>query len=172
MRSTRSAQPADPGLVLIPIALLAHNAEEALTIRGALPRLTELAHRVAGSEATLPTVIQYHAALVIVTMLAFAVYSVSRSWHPLRYGLVVLQAVMALNVITHSIAALMLWGYVPGLITAWSVEAPTSWLVYRRIRDAGLLTRTQWRLLFPLGLLLHGPGLYALLQLARGPGRG
>ncbi len=155
------------GLAVVPLALLLHNVEEALGMRAALPRLEVVWSGLIGERATLPSTHQYHLALITVTALAFGVYLLARRWDPASYGLVVLQGVMALNVVSHVFGATLVRGYAPGLITAVVVEGPVSALVFQRIRREGWLSRTQWRLLPLLVVLLHGPALLALLAWVR-----
>lgn len=69
------------------------------------------------------------------TTLALAAYGLALRWPAARYALIVLQAAMTLNVAVHVCAALVLGGYSPGVVTAVLVEAPTSWVVYRKLRE-------------------------------------
>jgi hypothetical protein len=149
----------------VPLALLVHNTEEALAIGGTLPRMSELAARVLGPTVALPTPNQYYVALAIVTLLGFTLYGVARAWPSATYWLVVLQAVMTVNIVTHTVGAVALRGYVPGVITAWVVHAPTSWVVFRRVSDGKWMTAWQWRMLVPLAIVIHGPLLILLLHL-------
>jgi hypothetical protein len=121
-----------------------------------------------GHPVSLPLAEQYWVGLGWLTLAAFGLFllAVWRDWT--AYALVVLQAVMSLNVATHVIGAVLLGGYAPGLLTALCVEAPTSVIVYQRVRRAGWMTRRQWVLLPGFALLLHGPGLFALLAAVRG----
>jgi len=151
----------------VPAALLLHNLEEALTIGAALPRLTALWARWAGRPLTLPTEAQYQRALVVLTAAVGVLYVLARLSDRLAYALVVVQAVMTLNVGTHVIGALLLGGYAPGVVTAVLVEAPTSLFVLSRLRKGAWMSRIQWRLLPLLAVLLHGPGLIALLLASR-----
>ncbi len=151
------------GLAVIPVALIVHNLEEAFAIGAALPRLEATWSRLLGRPLVLPSAQQYGIALAVVTGIAFAVLLLARLWDPASYALVVIQAVMTLNVVTHVLGAVLLGGYAPGVVTAILVEAPTSVLVFHRVRDARWMSRTQWRLLPFLAVLLHGPALVALL---------
>jgi hypothetical protein len=155
------------GLWLVPLALLVHNLEEALTIGAALPRLQDRWTRWAGRPVALPSDVQFQRALVVLTVAVGALYLLAWTSDRFAYALVVVQAVMALNIASHVASAVLLGGYAPGLVTALLVEAPVSALVYRRLRG-GWMTPAQWRLLLPLALLLHGPALAGLLLWARG----
>jgi hypothetical protein len=147
----------------VPAALVLHNLEEALTIGDALPRLEALWARWAGHAVALPTEQEFQRALLLLTLAVGALYLAARVRDDLAYALVIVQAVMTLNVATHVIAAVLLRGYAPGVATALLVEAPTSFHVLRCVREGGWMTTRQWGLLPLLALLLHGPGLLALL---------
>lgn len=154
------------GLAIIPVALLVHNLEEAFTIGPALPGLESTWGGLLGHSLTLPSPQQYDHALVIVTGIAFAALLFARLWDPASYALVVLQAVMTLNVLAHVLGTVFLGGYAPGVVTAVLVEAPTSGVVFHRLRESRWMSRGQWRLLPFLAALLHGPALVGLLAWA------
>lgn len=149
------------------MALLLHNLEEAYAIGPALPRIEATWGRLLGRPLTLPSAQQYDIALAVVTGIAFGILLLARLWDPASYALVVLQAVMTLNVLAHVAGAVLLVGYSPGVVTAILVEAPTSRVVFRRLREARWMSRTQWRLLPLLAVLLHGPALVGLLAWIR-----
>ena len=65
---------------------------------------------------------------------AFALWLAARRWRGAATALVALQAVMAVNVLTHVAGAVLLGGYAPGLVTAVLVEAPVSVILFRRLR--------------------------------------
>lgn len=155
------------GLWLVPLALLFHNLEEALAIPAALPRLQAAWSEGSGRTLPLPSAAQYQRALVLLTIAGFALLLLARVRDRWSYALVVVQAVMTLNVLTHLAGALLVGGYVPGVATAVLVEAPTSAFVYRHVREGGWMSRSQWRLLVPLAVVLHGAGLIGLLLWAR-----
>ena len=156
------------GLLIVPIAFLVHNIEEAVTIGGALPKMQVWLRTWLGPSVLLPSADEYYWALGAITLASFVIWLVARRWDSVSYALVVLQAVMTLNVATHLFGALSLQGYAPGLVTALLVEAPTSVVVFRRVRRAGWMSRGQWVLLPFLVAVIHGPGLVGLLLLVRG----
>lgn len=123
--------PADRPLVVVPLALLAHNAEEALTLGPALPRTRALLAEWLGRPVALPSARQYQLALLALTAAVFLLWLAARARPAAARALVVVQAVMALNVLWHVAAAIVLGGYAPGVVTAVLVEAPASVLVYR-----------------------------------------
>lgn len=155
------------GLGIVPAALLLHNLEEALTIRGALPQMQAQVSSGLGHPVRLPSAEQYWLALGLLTLAGLGLFLLAWWRDSAAYALVVLQAVMALNVVTHVIGSVLLGGYAPGLVTALLVEAPASAVVYRRLQRAGWMTRHQWTLLPGFAVLLHGPGLLGLLAVAR-----
>lgn len=154
-------------LWVVPVAFLVHNLEEALTIPHALPRIHAAWSGWTGRALQLPNASQYHQVLVGLTAAGFVLLLLARLWDRASYALVVLQAVMTLNVAMHVAGAVLLRGYAPGLVSAVLVEAPVSFLVWRRVRDGGWMSRRQWRLLPLWVAILHGPGLIGLLLWVR-----
>jgi hypothetical protein len=150
-------------LVIVPIALVVHNAEEWLTIGRALPQVESALSGYLGRPVMLPSVDMYHMALVALTALAIAAYGMALRWPSTAYVLVVLQAVMALNVIVHVVVTLAIAGYAPGVVSAILVEGPVSWLLYGRLRREAWMTANQWRWLLPLALIVHASLPVALL---------
>jgi hypothetical protein len=88
-----------------------------------------------------PSAHAYYAAIAVLTIAAFALLLLVRRWEAAAYALLVLQAAMAVNVVTHVIGAIAIGGYAPGLVTALLVEAPVSIVVFRRY-NAGV-TRSK-----------------------------
>ena len=153
------------GLAVIPAAFLLHNAEEALSIPIMLPVMQAKVTGFLGAWATVPSAEQYLVALALLTAAAVALWLLALRWDSLSYALVVLQATMAVNVLSHLGAAVLLGGYVPGIVTAVLVEAVVSVVVYRRVTRAGWMSRRQVVLLPILALVLHGPVLYGIAVL-------
>jgi hypothetical protein len=156
------------GLAIVPIALLLHAIEEGLAFRVTLPHLQIAASRLLGRAIQLPLVYQCYAALAIITLAGFALLLMAARWDRTSYALVVVQAVMTLNVVAHIIGAVLLRGYIAGIVTALLVELPTSVLVYRRLRKSQWMTRSNWALLPLWAVGLHGPGLLGLIAVVRG----
>ena len=159
-------------LWLIPSALAVHNAEEAATfpiywplVRGRLPDLLQGA--AAGFDAT-----SFRTALVWVTVLALVPVAWA-AWRAdsvaARWSALAVQAVMAVNVVSHvAVAGLLVRGYSPGLLSAVLLNAPLSFYLFRRAAREHWLPQRGWRALLPAALLIHGPGVVGLLLLARG----
>ena len=154
-------------LWLIPAALALHNLEEAVTFPRYLPvvraRLPDLARPIAAELE--PNGLRV--ALVWVTLLAVAVtaWAVLRPRSPIaRWCALAVQAVVALNVVSHlALSVALLRGYAPGLATALGVNAPLSVYLFRRAWREHWIAPRGWWLLPPAAVLLHGPGLLALL---------
>ena len=145
------------GLAVVPAAFLAHNAEEVLSIPIMLPRVQAKTTSLLGGWATVPSAEQYLVALAVLTAAASALWLLALRWASLSYALVVLQAAMAVNALSHLGGAVLLGGCAPGVVAAVLVEAVVSVVVYRRITRAGWMSRRQWVLLPVLALVLHGP---------------
>ena len=167
-----AAEPSAPRAALwaIPGAMALHNLEEALTFGRYLPLVRERAPAVARPLVAGVTYRQLLVALAAATLLAVAV--AGWAWlrphsRAARWGALVLQAVMAINVVSHAAAALVVTrGYAPGLVTALLLELPLSVYVFRRASRERWLRRGALRLIAPAALLVHGPGLVALILLA------
>jgi hypothetical protein len=154
------------GLGIIPAAFLVHNVEEAVMIPPMLPVVQAALRGVVGPWVTLPSAGQYMAVLVILTLAVFALWLSALRHDGLAYGLVVFQATMALNVLNHVGGAVLLRGYAPGIVTAVLVEAVTSVVVFWHVRQAGWMSRRQWRWAAIWAVVLHGPVFYGLGLLA------
>ncbi len=161
MREARRA------LWLIPAALALHNLEEALTFPRDLPLVREQLPAAARPLAARLDVAGLRAALVWVTVVALLVVAWAtrrQDSRPARWCALAVQAVVALNVISHVVVSIAITrGYAPGLATALAVNAPLSVHLLRRAWAERWISRSSWWLLLPSALLLHGPGLIALL---------
>ena len=60
----------------------------------------------------------------------------------------------------------LLRGYSPGLVTALLVNAPLSYVLFKRATREQWIPSWSWWLLPPAAFLAHGPGLISLLLLA------
>jgi hypothetical protein len=158
-------------LWLIPIAIAVHNAEEAILFPAYLPVVRS---RLPASLQPLMADVQpdgLRVALLWATVIPFAVLL----WVTLRSGslgarwcALVVQAVIAVNVVSHLlVAAVIVHGYSPGLVSAVLINAPISVYLFRRARRERWLPQTAWRGLWPAALLVHGPGLVGLLLLTQ-----
>lgn len=157
-------------LIAVPILLTLHNAEEAW---GGLARLRPvLAARLPSSLALLLGSDRgWLLALVAVTLVpwvALLLGDLDRRDSPAVRVLVVVQAVMTLNVLSHVGGTLLVRGYVPGVATSLLLYVPFA------ARFFPLAWRDTWvnRRLFgwlpAVALVLHGPALVALLAACAG----
>jgi hypothetical protein len=153
-------------LSLVPAALLLHAVEEGVATPRLLAQMAEINARLTGRVFDPPSAEQTSLLLVLLVGSAFGLGLLARRWHTALYGLVLLQGVMALNVLSHTAGALMLGEYSPGLVTAWVLEAPLSVVIFQRLRSEPWMTRVKWGALVPLVLLMHGPVLRAALTLS------
>ena len=168
----RGVVPAEPGAILwlIPAALALHNAEEAVTFPHYLPIVRTRLPALAADFTARLTVEQLWIALAMATVIPVLVIG----WATLRpkslaarWSALVLQAVVALNVASHLVVAIVvLRGYSPGLATALLINAPVSVLLFRRAARERWLPSWTWWLMLPTAALVHGPGLIGLLLLA------
>lgn len=157
-------------LWLIPAALVLHNGEEAVTIPHYLAIVRTRLPPFAADFAARISVEQVWVALAMATIIPVLVIG----WTALRprsvaarWSALVLQMVIAVNVVSHlGAAVLVVRGYSPGLVTALLVNAPLSVLIFRRAMRGGWVPAWSWWLLLPAAILVHGPGLVGLLLLA------
>jgi hypothetical protein len=153
-------------LWLVPLFLTIHNLEEALV----MPAFIEKRNAsVPGSmRGIVPPVTykQFLTALVIITVIPYlvALLWLNRSWAV--YFLVGFQVVMLINVFAHTLMALFLRGYAPGLVTALAINLPFSFYLLRRAVSEKWMSGKAVALMFPLGLLVHGPVLAGLMLLS------
>jgi hypothetical protein len=157
-------------LWLIPAALALHNAEEALTFPRYLPLVRERLPQFAQPLLSNVSPRDLQVALVWATVLPLAI--VLWAWQRpesvvARWSVLAVLAVVAVNVLSHVIVAAALFhGYAPGLVTAVLVNTPVSFYLFRRARREAWIPRQGWWALVPAALLIHGPGLIALLLLS------
>jgi hypothetical protein len=161
----------EPGAVLwlIPIALTLHNAEEAATFPRYLPLVQTRLPLFAQPFVARVDFAQLQVALAVATIVPFLVIAWA-AFRPrslvARWSALALQAVVALNVLSHvMVASVVLKGYSPGLVTALVVNAPLSAVLFRRAAREHWIPPWSWWLLPPTALLIHGPGLLALVLL-------
>lgn len=168
----RSASPADPppisrraALLLVPVLITVHNAEEALAMPAALGVLsTRLPAQLA---SIIPTYSQFLAALAIVTVLPWLIWLLGIARRETRSGIILLlllvQMVMLVNVASHVAAAVFLRGYAPGVVTALALNLPFSIYLLRRAMREGWISRRTLIVLMLAAVLIHGPGILGLM---------
>lgn len=159
-------------LWVIPLAFALHSAEEAATF----PAYHDLlAERLPESLRAYAYDIQPHAiriALLWVTLFCFIAVLVA-TWRPTSTTalsvVLTIQAVVGINIVWHlAVAALIVRGYTPGIVSAICVNAPLSIYVFRRAaREHWVSPRAGRGILFAAAVI-HGPGLPAVLFALRG----
>ncbi len=149
-------------LLLIPLFFTLHNLEEAggvETLTGG--RLQNMMYVTAD---------QMLVAIILATLigwaLAIACWSAPRGSKRL-YVLLGLQAIMALNILTHVGGTILAASYVPGVITALLLELPLTILLFRQARREEILSRRALAMTFGAGLLAYGPSVWLLLAFGR-----
>jgi hypothetical protein len=147
---------------LLPVALALHNAEEGLTLAPVVPPafLPAALRALVGSLHGR----QIAAALVLATVvpLAASVWAAARPASAAAQWLVdALWATVLLNVAWHVVAAVVLAGYAPGLVTALAVNLPLGVLALRAVAPG------RRRALVPAAVLLHLAGTVGLLLIGR-----
>ncbi|HEX6749983.1 MAG TPA: HXXEE domain-containing protein [Longimicrobium sp.] len=151
----------------VPVLLMVHNYEEMLTIERALPRVVE--HLPASLAAFVPTLEQMYFALALATVIPWVIFLIAR--FGTRAGvalLLLLQCIVLVNVAWHAAAAVFLRGYAPGLVTAIAFNLPFSIYLLRRAYREEWIRRRTLLVFLPLAVLLHGPLIFGVIQLARG----
>jgi hypothetical protein len=153
-------------LWLVPVLLTIHNLEEALVMPAFIERRN--ASVPGPMREILPPVTyrQFLTALIIITVIPYliALLWIGRRWAV--YALLGLQVVMLINVFAHILMALFLKGYAPGLVTALLINLPFSLYLLRRAVREGWISMRAAVWMFPIGLLIHGPALAALMLLS------
>lgn len=153
-------------LWLVPVLLTVHNLEEAITMPAFLATRNRAVAGLLGEIMPPITYKQFLTALVIITIIPYLITLLwlNREWA--AYALVGLQVVMLINVFSHLMMALFLKGYAPGVVTALLINLPFSWYLLRRALAEKWMSGKAIILMFPIGLLLHGPALAGLMLLS------
>jgi hypothetical protein len=157
-------------LWLIPVELAIHNAEEALTLPRYLPVIRDRLPVTLAAMASGIQIADLWVALAAVTIAPLGVVVWAdrrpRSQAACWWALMV-QAVMAINVLSHVlIAAFVLRGYGPGLVSALVVNPPVSAYLLGRASREGWVPPGAQRALWPAALFIHGPVLWGTLLLS------
>lgn len=170
----RSASAADAprlsrraALLLVPVLITIHNAEEALAMPAALRTLP--ARLPASLAGMIPSYPQFLAALAVVTVLPWTVWLLGVARRETRPGIVLLplvQAVMLVNVASHVGSAIFLRGYAPGVATALALNLPFSIYLLRRALSERWISRRTVLVVAVGAVLIHGPGLLGLMWIA------
>ncbi|MBN2500935.1 MAG: HXXEE domain-containing protein [Anaerolineales bacterium] len=156
-------------LWLIPIFFTIHNLEEGLTFSRYMNAL--LARLPVFMQSLIPAITfeQFKIALISITVLAYVFILVYQFSHQKRPPLLLLlgtQMVVLINVFSHIGMAVLMRGYALGVVTALLVNLPFSIYLFRRALQEEWITQRNLVVLFLVGLVLHGPGLIALLRVS------
>lgn len=122
--------------LLLFLAVLVHNAEEALAYEASRPRAIALVERLMPALA-LPSPAAFQSALLILVAISALVFAWTARTRNERAAWVLLKAaawvLLANLLIPHLPAALAMGGYAPGTITAVLVNLPLSlWILARK----------------------------------------
>ena len=156
-------------LWLVPILFTVHNLEEMLFIDRFLHQISDFAPSFLQKILPLFTTSQFLLAATIVTILPYLFAALACTERPQSLGiylLAVIQMVIFINVFSHTGMAMLRQTYVPGLITALAVNLPFSVYFFYTILSQKWLNGKALLIIFPIALLLHGPGLVSLLLLS------
>jgi hypothetical protein len=153
-------------LWLVPIFLTIHNLEEAVVMPAFIERRNASVPGAMREIIPPVTYKQFLIALAIITVIPYlvALLWLRRGWA--AYLLVGLQVVMLINVCAHTLMALFLRGYAPGLATALAINLPFSLYLLKRAVEEKWMSKKAVAWMFPIGLLIHGPVLAGLMLLS------
>jgi uncharacterized protein with HXXEE motif len=152
----------------IPVLLLVHNAEEALTMPYYLPIVRAEAPALLQPVVARMSYEIFAWGLGFATLIPFVVVACAATRpeaKPAQWAAALIQSVVALNVLSHLAAAVMLRGYTPGLATAVLLNLPFSVYFFGQVVRTGWLPRRALWGLIPGALFVHGPVLLGLLAL-------
>ena len=130
---------------LVALFLALHNLEEALTMAAFLPQIRQLLSGLVSPQGLAAThdLSWFYSSLPWATLLPAAVVWVATTGRPSRakaWAVAFVQSLMLANVvIPHVVAAAVVGGYVPGLVTAVGINLPYSiYFLRRTVREGAL----------------------------------
>jgi hypothetical protein len=153
-------------LWLVPLFVTVHNLEEAIFMPAFIEKRNSSIPDSLREIIPAVTYRQFLAALMIITIIPYLLAFWAQKRETGIYLLLGFQVVMLLNVFAHVMTAIMLRGYAPGLVTALAINLPFSFYLLRRARREGWVSGKAMALMFPVGLLIHGPLLAGLMIIA------
>ncbi|HEU4456279.1 MAG TPA: HXXEE domain-containing protein [Longimicrobium sp.] len=158
-------------ILLTPLVFLVHDAEEVATVARWTREHGDVIPALA--RGLLPIDTRQFAAAVALLFVILSVVSFLAARKPegiaIRVWLVLLAALTA-NGITHPAQALVVGGYVPGVVTAVLVVIPLGVLAWRRALIDGVTSRRAILPLFLAGLAIQLPIVVLALLFGRGAG--
>jgi hypothetical protein len=143
-------------LVLIGVSLALHNTEEYFTFPAFFRSSSRLLHWLP-TPVLLQNPQHLHLALLMATVLpgAVVIWAVLRPGKALLVAALFLESVLPVNAGWHILAAVVNHGYVPGVITAATINLPFGIYVLRRaVKEEWIGARTAWQMI-GLAALLH-----------------
>ncbi len=153
-------------LWLVPVFLLIHNLEEALVMPAFIEKRNSA---VPGPLRDIIPSVNYRQFLIALAIITIVPFLIALVWSGRKVGvylLILFQVVMLINVFAHVMMAMFLGGYAPGLVTAIFINLPFSLYLLKRAVAEGWVSKRSVALMFPLGILIHGPLLFGLMMLA------
>jgi hypothetical protein len=144
--------------------------EEALAMPHYLPVAQSRAPQILQPLLTAVSVPAFLVAVSLATLAPLVIVT----WAALRpdarwahWAAAVVQATLALNVLSHVASVVAMRGYAPGAATAVLLNLPFSVYFFTRAARLGWLSpRALWATI-PAAIIVHGPGLIGLLALSR-----
>ncbi len=154
-------------LFWIPILFTIHNLEEFLFFSP--PQFKELPFTPPAFILSLQNELSrstYTIALVLVTALAWVIWSFSLNHKNLKIFLYVLQATMLLNFFSHSLSVLFSGRYQMGIVTALLINLPFFILLFRKAAKQGWINQRQTLPILVGAVFFHGPLLFFILWIS------
>jgi len=158
---------------LVPGIALAHNLEEALTMRFYAPLVREHFARVAPTAVLAATkdLSWFYVALTVATVIPFLLTLAATRVAPVKgaagWAVVVVQSIFLINVfVPHVPAAVALGGYAPGVATALTLELPFSLYFLRRSVREGVVSAQGLAAAIGVAAVILVGGLAALYAVA------
>jgi len=156
--------------LLIGAFFLLHNLEELLTMPVFLPKWQALLAHFFLRPPTLISAEQFSHAIYIIIILTWLALVMLSRWKNQRKAdlfACAIQVAIGLNAILHVGQSLIVRAYVPGLLTAIFINLPWTIRLYREWKNTWQPTQKMQIQLLLTALLLHGPVLWAVLQMAK-----
>jgi hypothetical protein len=165
-------------LWLLPIVFIIHDGEELLTIpswiashQRELDQIAKMSEVAAKLMRSLPTTTTQVAIAIGFILLLFIVVTIGASMSSRRglwiYTYASLLGGLFLHVFTHIGQAVLVGGYVPGIIGAVAVVIPGTIYIYKRLFEEKFLTLKSAAFVALIGLALFVPGAMLAHQIGR-----
>ena len=165
-------------LWLLPVVFIIHDGEELLTMPGwianhqqqlgQLARRSEVAAKVVRSLPTTTTQVAIAIGFILLLFVGVTIGASSSSKHGFWvYPYASLLGGLFLHVFTHIAQALLVGGYVPGVIGAVAAVIPGTLYIYKRLFEAKLLTLKSAAFAALIGIALFIPGAILAHQIGR-----